>query len=200
MPTTRGPHPAVPEPPDELREELREFLVQSAVTLTLEGRRSIIHGAAPPEPEQEPEPPHAGRSATAKDPAARQRRGRVLVYVAILLLVGSALVRTGRAVAAAPRVPGVLLGGWTTEAPQFAGRMMRFDSLSVTFRAGPGTPWETYPVTRRHVEVRAGTQYIDLDYAAPEGAFTLSLVLAADGHLSFANRDDVTWTRTAPAP
>lgn len=171
---------------DEIRNELREFLAQAAVSLVLER-------TGPSKPERRPPAP----------PSISSRRrwthlpSRSRSFLALLLVAASAIAMV-RWWPEPVQLPEALQGRWTTTAPAFTGRELIVEPRSLGFRAGPGEPEQVFPVAARRIEERGDARNFRIEYDAPEGRFTLILSLSPDG-VRLANRSEVLWIRGTPS-
>src|SRR3990172_2904563 len=110
--TRKPPDPTAEPQTEEQRAELRDFLVQAAVSL-------VVEAAAPSTPEEPPPPPAPApaRSRTV-DYAMTIRRGILLGLVASLATVAGIMFWPSQV---NTTVPDVVLGDWVTKSPKYPG-------------------------------------------------------------------------------
>ncbi len=183
---TNKPPKADPEPQaEEQRSELRDFLVQTAVSL-------VVEAAAPSTPEEGPPPPPAPapvRSRTVEY-AMTIRRGILLGLVASLATVAGIMfwpspVNT--------TVPDAVLGDWVTKSPKYPGRMLSVTTTEVGFQTAGNMP--VHPILS--VKTRPGpngAERVIIEYQTASGPYTLD-VLRNGETIAFTNQTDVVWTR-----
>ncbi len=184
---TNKPSNADPGPQtEEQRAELRDFLVQAAVSL-------VVEDTAPGTPEEEPPPPPPAATSLRSprvDYAMTIRRGILLGLVASLTTVAGILfwpspVNT--------TVPEAVLGDWVTKSPKYPGRMLSVTATDVGFQTAGNMP--VHPVLS--VQTRPGpngAERVIIEYQTGSGPYTLD-VLRNGETIAFTHQTDVVWTR-----
>jgi len=181
---TNKPPKADPEPQtEEQRAELRNFLVQAAVSL-------VVETAAPEEAPPPPPPTPAPVRSRTVDYAMTIRRGILLGLVASLATVAGIMfwpspVNT--------TVPDAVLGDWVTKSPKYPRRMLSVTATEVGFQTAGNMP--VHPILS--VRTRPGpngTERVIIEYQTASGPYTLD-VLRNGETIAFTNQTDVVWTR-----
>jgi hypothetical protein len=183
---TNKPPKADPEPQtEEQRAELRDFLVQAAVSL-------VVEDAAPSTPEAPPPPPPAPAPVRSRkvDYAMTIRRGILLGLVASLATVAGIMFWPAQVNST---VPDAVLGDWVTNSPKYPGRMLSVTATDVGFQTAGNMP--VHPVLS--VQTRPGpngAERVIIEYQTASGPYTLD-VLRNGETLAFTHQTDVVWTR-----
>ena len=182
--TRKPPDPTAEPQTEEQRAELRDFLVQAAVSL-------VVEAAAPTTPEEPPPPPTPApaRSRTV-DYAMTIRRGILLGLVASLATVAGIMFWPSQV---NTTVPDVVLGDWVTKSPKYPGRMLSVTATDVGFQTAGNMP--VHPILS--VQARPGpngAERVIIEYQTASGPYTLD-VLRNGETIAFTNQTDVVWTR-----
>ena len=181
---TDKPPKADPEPQtEEQRAELRDFLVQAAVSL-------VVETAAPEEAPPPPPPTPAPVRSRTVDYAMTIRRGILLGLVASLATVAGIMFWPSQV---NTTVPDAVLGDWVTKSPKYPGRMLSVTATEVGFQTAGNMP--VHPILS--VRTRPGpngAERVIIEYQTASGPYTLD-VLRNGETIAFTNQTDVVWTR-----
>jgi len=183
--TRKPPDPTAEPQTEEQRAELRDFLVQAAVSL-------VVEAAAPSTPEEPPPPPQAPAPVRSRavDYAMTIRRGILLGLVLSLVTVAGIMLWPTQV---NTTVPDGVLGDWVTKSPKYPGRMLSVTTTDVGFQTAGNMP--VHPILS--VQTRPGpngAERVIIEYQTASGPYTLD-VLRNGETIAFTHQTEVVWTR-----
>jgi hypothetical protein len=94
-------------------------------------------------------------------------------------------------------MPQALIGEWTTEAPNYAGRSFKLDKMTVTFDLGDDGA-RVYPLVKLKQRMEGSREYFEVVYgqnSEPEQILRFDYRRAEGGTIHISHQKNVVWTR-----